>query len=86
MTYSALTPLEQALQSQRLAHSSQPYPSAASRRADLLNLKALVHDNAEAIAHAISADYGHRSRHETMLAEVVPVMHGVDHALKHLKQ
>ncbi len=86
MTYSALTPLEQVLQSQRLAHASQPYPSIASRRADLLNLKALVHDNAEAIAQAISADYGHRSRHETMLAEVVPVMHGVDHALKHLKQ
>lgn len=86
MTYSALTPLEQALQSQRLAHTSQPYPSIASRRADLLKLKALVHDNAEAIAQAISTDYGHRSRHETMLAEVVPVMHGVDHALKHLKQ
>ena len=45
-----------------------------------------MRDNAEAIAQAISADYGHRSRHETLLAEVVPVMHGVDHALKHLKQ
>ena len=45
-----------------------------------------MRDNAQAIAQAISADYGHRSRHETLLAEVVPVMHGVDHALKHLKQ
>ncbi len=81
-----LTDLYTTLHRQRAAHNAQPYPSAAQRRADLLQLKALVRDNAQAIAQAISADYGHRSRHETLLAEVVPVMHGVDHALKHLKQ
>jgi coniferyl-aldehyde dehydrogenase len=81
-----LTDLHTTLHRQRAAHNAQPYPSAAQRRANLLQLKALVRDNAEAIAQAISADYGHRSRHETLLAEVVPVMHGVDHALKHLKQ
>jgi coniferyl-aldehyde dehydrogenase len=58
----------------------------AERRADLLQLKAFVRDNAEAIAQAIHADYGHRSHHETMFAEVVPVVQAVDHALKHLKQ
>ena len=78
--------LEQTLQHQRAAHLTQPYPSEAVRRKDLLALKVFVRDNAEAIAEAISADYGHRSRHETMLAEVVPVIHGVAHALKHLKR
>ncbi len=80
------TDLHATLQLQRAAHRAQPYPSAAQRRADLLHLKAFVGDNAEAIAQAINADYGHRSHHETMLAEVVPVVQAVDHALKHLKQ
>jgi coniferyl-aldehyde dehydrogenase len=81
-----LTELKQALHRQRVANLAQPYPSESARRADLQKLKALVHDNAKAIVQAISADYGHRSKHETLLAEVVPVIQGVDHALKHVKQ
>ncbi len=73
--------LNKALQRQRAAHRAHAYPSEAQRRNDLLNLKAFVRDNAEALAQAISADYGHRSRHETLLAYVLPVMHAVDHAL-----
>ena len=80
------TDLHTTLQLQRAAHKAQPYPCADQRRTDLLNLKAFVRDNADAIAQAIHADYGHRSHHETMLAEVVPVVQAVDHALKHLKQ
>ena len=76
--------LEQVLQNQRDAHMLHPYPSLAERRQDLFQLKAFVRDNAEAIADAIHADYGHRSRHETMFADVAPVIQGVKHALKHL--
>ncbi len=86
MTHSDTSSLEQSLRSQRLAQAAEPYPDLAQRCADLRKLKALVRDNADAIAQAISADYGHRSHHETLLGEVVPVVHGVDHALKHLKQ
>lgn len=86
MTYLAFPTLEQSLRSQRLAQAAEPYPGLAQRSADLRKLKALVRDNADAIAQAIHADYGHRSHHETMLAEVVPVVQAVDHALKHLKQ
>ena len=86
MTHTASSTPELTLQRQRLAHTNHSYPSWAERCADLRQLKALVRDNAEAIAQAISADYGHRSRHETLLGEIVPVVHGVDHALKHLKQ
>ena len=78
--------LAQALGSQRAAHVAAPYPTYAQRCNELRQLKALVRDNADAIAQAIHADYGHRSRHETLLAEVVPVIQAVDHALKHLKQ
>ena len=76
--------LDRTLHLQRAACLSQPYPSHAQRRADLLALKAFVRDNESAIVQAISADYGHRCEQETLFAEVVPVIHAVDHALKHL--
>ena len=42
-------------------------------------------EQASADRDAISADYGHRSRHETLLAEIVPVIDGIEHTLKHLR-
>jgi coniferyl-aldehyde dehydrogenase len=78
--------LTQALSTQRAAHALAPYPSYAQRCQDLLQLKALVLDNSEAIAQAICADYGNRSRHETLFAEVVPVVRAAEHAIKQLKQ
>jgi len=44
----------------------------ASRQARLDALAALVHDNAERFVTAISADFGHRSAHETRLLELFP--------------
>ena len=77
--------LEATLKLQRAAYFAHPYPSFSERKADLLQLKALVRDNRDAIVAAISADYGNRSRHETLFAEIFSVMDGVDHTLKHLK-
>jgi len=77
--------LEATLKLQRAAYFAHPYPSFSERKADLLKLKALVRDNRDAIVAAISADYGNRSRHETLFAEIFSVMDGVDHTLKHLK-
>lgn len=78
-------PLEASLALQRAACLAQPFPSLAERRADLLRLKAFIHDHLDAIVNAISQDYGHRSRHETLFAEIYPVLSGIDHVLKHLK-
>jgi len=53
-------------------------------RADRLGrLKSLVADNAAAFAAAISADFGHRSAHETDLLEVFPSLSGINHSLSH---
>ncbi len=78
-------PLLRALQSQRRAYLADPVPSYAARRADLETLRRFVRDHQQPICEAISADYGHRSRHETLLAEVFPVIDGIDHALRHLR-
>jgi coniferyl-aldehyde dehydrogenase len=45
-----------------------------------------VRDNRDALVEAISKDYGNRSRHETLFAEIYSVIDGVDHTIKHLKQ
>lgn len=79
-------PLASALATQRAARLGQPGPDYAQRRADLISLQRFVRDHKEAIAEAISADYGHRSYHETMLLEVFPVIDGISHALKHLRR
>ena len=53
-------------------------------RADRLRrLKALVRDNHDAIAAAISADFTNRPRQETALLEVFPSISGIDDALRH---
>ena len=77
--------LEETLTLQRAAYFAHPYPTFAERRADLLKLKAFIQENRDAIVDAISTDYGNRSRHETLFAEIFGVMDGVDHTIKHLK-
>lgn len=78
-------PLEQALLAQRAAYRAAPMPTEAERRHDLQTLRRFVLEQREAIGEAISRDYGHRSRHETELTEVMPVLKDIDHALKHLR-
>jgi coniferyl-aldehyde dehydrogenase len=77
--------LGEALARQRRAYREHPVPTLDERRRDLRALRRLVAENTEAICRAIDADYGHRSRHETMVAEIVPALSAIDHALKHLK-
>lgn len=78
--------LDAALQLQRQAYFAHPVPSLAERRADLRTLQRFVRDHKQALCDAISADYGHRSRHETLLAEIFPAVDGVEHALRHLRR
>ena len=54
------------------------------RQAQLDALIALVHDNADSFATAISADFGHRSTHETRLLEVFPSLEAIRHNRSHV--
>ena len=76
--------LAEALALQRAAYRRQPVPALAERQADLETLRRFVKDHEDAICRAINADYGHRSRHETRLAELVPVIDGIRATLKEL--
>ncbi|MGK4860104.1 coniferyl-aldehyde dehydrogenase, partial [Salmonella enterica] len=61
-------------------------PTWPVRRDRLMRLKRLVMDNREAIARAVSADFGNRSRQETELLEIFPSVDGIKHALSHGKR
>ncbi|MBP9905248.1 MAG: coniferyl aldehyde dehydrogenase [Rhodoferax sp.] len=86
ITLSSNPALSEALTLQRQTYLADPVPDYAQRRADLLKLKRFILDHQEALCDAISADYGHRSRHETLLAEVYPAVSGIDHILSHLRR
>lgn len=55
------------------------------RRDDLHTLKRLISENTDAIVEAICQDYGNRSRHETVFAELIPALDGISHAISHLR-
>ena len=78
--------LAAALAVQRAACLAHPLPTLAERKRDLQTLQRFIRDHKDALCEAISADYGNRSRHETLLAEIFPAIDGIDHVLKQLKK
>jgi coniferyl-aldehyde dehydrogenase len=78
--------LRASFQKQRKAYLADPIPDADQRKKDLLALKSLLIENREAIIDAISQDYGNRSRHESLFAEIIAVSDGINDTIKHLKK
>jgi coniferyl-aldehyde dehydrogenase len=76
--------LRTAQQLQRTAYLANPVSGVDERRADLLQLEKLLQDNRQAIIEAISADFGHRSHHETMLLEITPSLAGIRQCRDHV--
>ncbi|MBK5106096.1 MAG: aldehyde dehydrogenase family protein, partial [Burkholderiales bacterium] len=73
------------LERQRSAFAGQMNPVIAVRRDRLARLAAIGEKHAAQIAEAISADFGHRSAHETQMAELLVVGASIRHAQRHLK-
>jgi acyl-CoA reductase-like NAD-dependent aldehyde dehydrogenase len=71
------------MQSACLESPEVPWPIRADR---LQRLSLLIQTNSGDIAQAINQDFGHRSRHETALFEIVPSLSSIRHALKHGRQ
>lgn len=60
-------------------------PGYAQRRDDLRRLRAAIKARLQEMADTIAADFGHRSRHETLIADGMTVLTEIDHLLKHLR-
>ncbi|HUX25229.1 MAG TPA: coniferyl aldehyde dehydrogenase [Burkholderiales bacterium] len=74
------------LERQRSAFAEEMNPTLAARTDRLARLAAMGEKHAAEIVDAISADFGHRSAHETQMAELVLVGATVRHAQRHLKR
>jgi len=68
---------------QRAAFLHQPFPAWPERARHLRTLRALLNDNLDAMAAAISADFGNRPQQETLLGEVFGSLNGIRDALAH---
>lgn len=69
---------------QRQGFAANPMPVAAQRRQWLDSLRQLLSDERQALIDAISADFSHRSADETLLAELMPSLHNIHYARRHL--
>jgi len=81
----ALDSLQRLFDTQRRAYAANPMPSAAQRQQWLKALRDLLSDERQALINAISQDFSHRSADETLFAELMPSLHGIHYASKHLK-
>lgn len=83
-TASTAAHLQRIFQIQRTAYLQEILPDQ-KRRADRLGrLSRLIERHGRQIGAAISADFGHRSPHETRMAEILPVIGAIQYAKRHL--
>jgi len=81
----ALAELDRLFEAQRSAYAANPMPPAAQRQQWLKALAGLLSSERQALIAAISADFSRRSADETLLAELMPSLHGIHYASRHLK-
>ncbi len=78
-----LAALDALLHDQRAAWLRAPYPSWDARSGHLRALRAMLLDNADALAEAIDADFGQRAKQEVLLSEIWMAKEEIDEALRH---
>lgn len=69
---------------QRRAYRRSPMPTARARADGLRRLRLGVLRHRDALVHAVNADFSARSRDETLMAEILTTLQGIDHTVKHL--
>jgi coniferyl-aldehyde dehydrogenase len=79
-----LDALQSLFDAQRAAYAANPMPPAAQRQQWLKALRELLNAERQALIDAISQDFSHRSADETLLAELMPSLHGIHYASRHL--
>lgn len=78
------SPVQHAYDRLRAAQRANPFPTRAEREDRLERLEKMIRTHQETFVHAINADFGNRSRHETLLADVLVTLDGVRDARKHV--
>ncbi|MBS7233390.1 coniferyl aldehyde dehydrogenase [Flavobacterium psychroterrae] len=74
------------LSAQRNAFLRDGIPTLERRRADLKNFKNALISNRKQIQDAINADFGHRSKHETDIVEIIGIIQGINYLSSNLRK
>jgi coniferyl-aldehyde dehydrogenase len=77
--------MHEILAKQRTAFLRAGPPALDQRRADLKKLRSAILAQQSEIEVALNADFGHRSRHETAIMEVLALIQGIDYLRRHLR-
>jgi coniferyl-aldehyde dehydrogenase len=78
--------MQSLFEAQRRAFALEANPTLDVRVDRLARLLSMTEQNEEAIVAAISADFGHRSRHETVMAEIFTVVAAIGQARRQLRR
>lgn len=81
-----LSELQSLFDAHRQAYAAQPMPDAEQRLQWLKALREMLDTERHALIEAINQDFSHRSADETLLAELMPSLHGIHYASRHLKR
>ncbi|WP_246162786.1 coniferyl aldehyde dehydrogenase [Sphingorhabdus lacus] len=73
------------LEKQRASFTAALPESMSIRRDRIDRAIALLVDHAEDFAKAVSADFGHRSREQTLMTDIMPSVSAMKHAKKHFE-
>ena len=76
--------MQQVFSSQQQAYKQTAEWNLAERKAKLSALKSAFLANKDAMVAAVSADYGHRSRHDTLYADILPTVSHFHYTMKRL--
>ena len=74
------------LTNQRNAFMRDGAPTLTQRRADLKKFKSAMIGRRKEIEDAVNTDFGHRSRHETAIVEMVGVIEGIRYLDRNLRK
>ena len=83
---SSTSRIDEVFEKQRAASRQHPYPGTAERLAHLDKLAALLETHQDAIAEAISADFGNRPSQESKVLEIFGLISGCNYTRKRLKK
>ena len=75
-----------ALEAQRAAFMAALPVSAETRKDRLTRVGQLLVDNADALCDAMSEDFGHRSKDQSMMTDIVSALGEVKYARKHVEK
>lgn len=78
--------MKELFKQQRIAFRQNPMPSASQRIAKLKWLKKTLLLYKEPLIDALSKDFGHRARFETLVGDLLPIVLGINYTVKRVKK